>query len=180
MSENFPRATLIFGGAASGKSRYAEQLVNASGRDRVYIATAQAFDEEMKTKIARHKARRGEGWEVLEKPFAMPDAIKTIPADKVILVDCLTIWLSNYMLAKMPVEELADQLLKGLSEARAPVVMVSNETGQSVVPESELGRQFRQAQGELNQAVANYSDLVVNVMAGLPLVLKGHLPHSDT
>lgn len=176
MSDSFPKVTLIIGGAASGKSKFAERLTRAAGRPLVYVATSQAFDEEMQDKIAQHRAQRGQGWETLEKPFAMPDVLGTVGPEKIVLVDCLTVWLSNFMLAKMPTEELSGLLKSAATAAKAPVVFVTNETGSGVIPESELGRKFRQAQGELNQDVAAWADLVVSVQAGLPLVLKGELP----
>ncbi len=170
------KLTLVLGGAASGKSRFAETLVTRTGRRRVYVATAQAFDAEMAEKIARHREDRGPAWRTLEAPQDLAGALGTVTADEMVLLDCATLWLSNRLLANGQMETAAEDLLRAVALCAAPLVVVSNEVGHGIVPDHELGRQFRNAQGRLNQAVAAEAQLVVAVMAGLPLVLKGSLP----
>ena len=170
-----PPLTLVLGGAASGKSAWAERLIQAEVARPVYIATAQAFDAEMQAKIARHKVARGPDWITIEAPLDLAGALgwhDDIPA----LVDCATLWLSNHLLADTDLDTLISPLLDALAARRAPVVIVSNEVGQGIVPDSALGRTFREAQGRLNIALAAESALVVQVIAGLPNVLKGTLP----
>ncbi|MHA7827661.1 MAG: bifunctional adenosylcobinamide kinase/adenosylcobinamide-phosphate guanylyltransferase [Roseovarius sp.] len=171
-----PRLTFIFGGAASGKTAFAESLVAGSGRGRVYLATAEAHDDEMRAKIARHRELRGQGWRTIEAPTDLGRALAAISGDQAVLIDCATMWLSNHLLAENDLEQAEAELMAGLALCAAPVVIVSNELGLSVVPENALARRFRQLQGELNQKLAARSDLVVNVVAGLPQVLKGALP----
>lgn len=167
-------ATLVLGGARSGKSRHAEGLIRAKGQVRVYIATAQAFDDEMRDRIARHRATRAEdGWTTIEEPLELAAAIAAArQPGSAVLVDCLTLWLSNIMLAGRDVEEQQAALLAVLGQGDAPIVFVSNEVGLGLVPETPLGRAFRDAQGRLNQALAAHCDHVVFVAAGLPLTLK--------
>jgi adenosylcobinamide kinase / adenosylcobinamide-phosphate guanylyltransferase len=166
--------TLVLGGARSGKSRLAESLVRG---ERHYIATAQAFDEEMRDRISKHKTQRGAGWTTHEEPFAMPSKLGELDrAGRFILVDCLTLWLSNLMLAELDWEGPTTVLITVLAGVSADVVLVSNEVGLSIVPDNALGRRFRDAQGLLNQRVAAVADTVMFVAAGLPLVLKGSMP----
>jgi len=174
MAHNFslPRLTLVTGGAASGKSRLAEARVLGCGLAPVYIATALAWDDEMRAKIARHRARRS-GWRELESPIDLPGALSTLTGEEAALVDCLTLWLTNVMLAEADLQAAEDALCAALAASAAPVVCVTNEVGQGIVPDTALGRRFRDAQGRLNQRVAAQADNVVAVMAGLPLVLKG-------
>ncbi len=165
------RTVLVLGGARSGKSRYAQGLVEAASAERVMIATAQAFDEEMAERIARHKAERGEGWTTHEAPFDLIDALREeARPGRAVLVDCLTIWLSNLLLAKRDLEAATAELA-GLALA-GPVVFVSNEVGQGVIPPTKLGRVFQDAQGRANQAMARACDVVVQVTAGLPRLCK--------
>ncbi|WP_306154753.1 bifunctional adenosylcobinamide kinase/adenosylcobinamide-phosphate guanylyltransferase [Roseovarius sp. MMSF_3281] len=171
-----PRLTLVLGGAASGKSAFAESLAKRTGGPLTYLATAQVFDDEMQDKVARHRAERGAGWRTIEEPFDVGRALAKVEAHETVLLDCATMWLSNHLLAETPLAEVQGALVSGLAECPASVIVVSNETGQSVVPENALARRFRQAQGELNQVLASKAGLVVNVIAGLPLVLKGDLP----
>jgi adenosylcobinamide kinase / adenosylcobinamide-phosphate guanylyltransferase len=166
--------TLVLGGARSGKSRLAESL--AFG-EKHYIATAQAYDDEMRERIAKHQAQRGEGWATHEEPLAL--ALKLAEVDgngRFILVDCLTLWLSNLILDEHDWEGPTTALTSVLAGVQADVVLVSNEVGLSIVPDNALGRRFRDAQGLLNQRVAAVADNVVFVAAGLPLLLKGQLP----
>ena len=165
----------MIGGARSGKSRLAEALVTATGWPRTYIATAQAWDDEMAARIRAHRDGR-DGWRTVEEPHDLPAALTALPAGGVALVDCATLWLTNRMLADadMAAEEAA--LLAALAAAPCPVVVVTNEVGLSIVPDNALARAFRDAQGRLNQRMAAQAGLVVAVWAGLPLVLKGALP----
>ena len=170
------KLTLVLGGAASGKSVFAEGLVAGSGRPRVYIATAEAWDVEMKTKIARHQGARGSGWRTVEAPREVPQALGGIMPGEAVLLDCATLWLTNLMLTDADLAAQESELFQAIDACPAPVVVVSNEIGLGVVPDTLLGRRFREAQGGLNQRLAAKADLVVLVAAGLPLVLKGALP----
>ena len=166
--------TLVLGGARSGKSRLAESLARG---EQHYIATAQAFDDEMKDRIAKHQLQRGEGWITHEEQFGLPRLLAEInQAGRFILVDCLTLWLSNLILADRDRQGPTTALCDVLQCMTADVVLVSNEVGLSIVPDNKLGRAFRDAQGIVNQQVAAVADTVVFVAAGLPLVLKGSLP----
>ena len=165
--------TLVLGGARSGKSAFAEQLVEEGGLARIYIATATAGDDEMRSRIAHHRARRGEGWVTVEEPVALVDALtREATHGRAVLVDCLTLWLSNLMFAERDPEVEARRLTRFLEVAKYPVVLVSNEVGLGLVPETPLGRKFRDAQGRLNQIVAATVPNVVFIAAGLPLWLK--------
>ena len=154
------RLTLVLGGARSGKSRYAESLVMALPAPWIYVATAEARDTEMAERIAAHQARRGAGWRTLETPRDVVGALAahgTTP----LLVDCLTLWLSN------------ERLEAVLGKAAGPLVLVANEVGFGIVPDNALGRRFRDLQGLLNQRIAARADRVVLVVAGVPLTIKG-------
>ena len=168
--------SLVLGGAASGKSHYAERLVTDSGLAPVYIATAQPFDAEMAAKIAAHRTARGPGWRTVEAPLAPETALAGAAAGEAVLLDCVTLWLSNLLLADADLAAAEARLMAALGACTAPVVVVSNEVGGGVVPDTPLGRRFRQVQGGLNQRLAARADLVVAVIAGLPLLLKGALP----
>jgi len=172
----FPNLTLVLGGASSGKSNFAEKLVKSMAGRHVYLATAQAFDEEMAAKIVRHRTDRGDGWTTVETPLDAAGALGNFGSGDVVLFDCATLWLSNHMLAESDLIAQRNALMAALAKCKAPIVIVSNEVGQSGVPDNAMARQFRDAQGQLNQAIAAQCDLVVAVMAGLPLVLKGQLP----
>ena len=169
-----PAITLVLGGARSGKSRHAERLIEAAAAHGLYCATAEPGDEEMAARIAAHRARRGSFWHTVETPLALAATIAAEAAsDGPLLVDCLTLWLSNVMLADKPVEAEIAALHAALRDARGPIVLVANEVGLGLVPETPLGRQFRDAAGWLNQEIATLADRVVFIAAGLPLVLKG-------
>lgn len=174
--------TLVLGGARSGKSGYAERLARETGLARHYIATAEPFDDEMRARIARHQAdRAGDGWQTHEAPRDLADALRGASApDRVVLVDCLTLWLSNLMLADADLGEATAGLQAALAAAPGPVILVSNEVGMGLVPETPLGRAFRDAQGRLNQSLARQAQQVVFVAAGLPLILKSDQTESRT
>jgi adenosylcobinamide kinase / adenosylcobinamide-phosphate guanylyltransferase len=175
VTQTFPKLTLVTGGAASGKSAWAEGFVRQSGLKKTYMATAQAFDDEMVAKILRHQVQRGDDWHMIEAPLELAAALRTTPKG-IVLVDCLTMWLSNNLLAGNDVDPLAEALLAQLETSPAQIVMVTNEVGQSVVPDNALARQFQTHQGHMNQWIAQRADLVVAVMSGLPLALKGSIP----
>ena len=167
---------MVLGGAASGKSAFAEQLVLRQPGRPVYIATAQAFDDEMAGKIDIHRARRGADWTTIEEPLDLCGAIAGADAeDAVVLVDCLTLWLNNLMAADRDVKAATAELVQAMRRARGKIVFVANELGLGIVPENAMARAFRNDHGALNQAVAAAADRVVFVAAGLPLVLKGML-----
>lgn len=163
--------TLVLGGARSGKSRYAESLVNAVPAPWGYVATAQALDEEMRARIAHHVARRGEGWQTIEAPLAMAAALKQA-AEMPVLVDCLTLWLTNLMLGEHDIEAMLEDLEAVLKQRKGMTVLVSNEVGYGIVPMDALARRFRDEAGRLNQRMAALADQVVLVVAGLPLLVK--------
>ncbi len=162
--------TLVLGGARSGKSRRAEALVAALPPPWTYVATAEAFDDEMRARIAEHRVRREGDWRTLDAPRDLPRALAA--AEGPVLLDCLTLWLSNAMLAEADLAAETAALLAALRARTAPTVAVSNEVGSGIVPATSLGRRFRDAQGRLNQEVAAMADRVELVVAGLPLRLK--------
>ena len=164
--------TLVLGGARSGKSAHAERLVTAQAAPWVYIATAQAYDGEMRQRIAEHRARRGKGWETVEAPSDLVGALERAPAGRPVLVDCLTLWLTNHMLADSDVAAECARLTEVLSRPRGPWVVVSNEVGLGIVPDNALARRFRDAAGRLNQQVAVVADSVLMMVAGLPMKVK--------
>lgn len=166
------RLTLVIGGARSGKSTHAETLVTALPAPWAYIATAQAYDDEMRERIAHHRARRGEGWETVDAPLDLIGALEGLPSGRPVLVDCLTLWLTNHMLAEHDVEVECAKLTATLSKPRGPWFVVSNEVGLGIVPDNALARRFRDAAGRLNQQVAAVADDVVLTVAGLPLKVK--------
>ncbi len=168
--------TLVIGGARSGKSRFAEGLVVASGRVRHYIATAQAWDDEMRARIADHQVDRGTDWITTEAPLDLGPALQQAASGDAVLLDCATLWLSNHLLADHDLDAECTKLLAALSACAAPVVIVSNEVGFGIVPDNALARRFRDAQGRLNQQLAAQAGLVVLVVAGLPMAMKGALP----
>ncbi len=174
-----PSLSLIIGGARSGKSAFAERLVLSSALRPVYLATAEAGDAEMADRIAAHRsAREGAGWVTVEVPVEIAETLAKRTQGEAVLLDCATLWLANVIGAGGDVAGQTRAFLDAASDGAACVVVVSNEVGQGIVPNSRSGRQFRDAQGALNQQIAARADLVVAVMAGLPLVLKGQLPEA--
>lgn len=166
-----PSITLVLGGARSGKSRHAEGLLAACPGPWLYVATAEIRDEEMRARVDAHRARRGESWITREVPLALADCLAE--SDRPALVDCLTLWLTNLMLAEQDIEAAAGALLAALDARPAPTVLVANEVGLGIVPDNALARRFRDEAGRLNQRLAAAADYVVFLAAGLPLVLKG-------
>jgi len=168
------KITLVLGGARSGKSRYAESVIAGLPPPWVYVATAEPGDDEMASRIATHRSRRDSNWRTVEAPRDLAAALdKCAPAP--VLVDCLTLWLSNLLLAEAEADidmEIA-RLEKALASMTAPVVLVANEVGSGIVPDYPLGRRFRDLQGILNQRMAALADRVVLMVAGLPLPVKG-------
>jgi adenosylcobinamide kinase/adenosylcobinamide-phosphate guanylyltransferase len=163
--------TLILGGARSGKSALAERLIQALPPPWTYIATAEALDEEMRQRIAEHRQRRAEGWVTVEAPLALPQALTA--AQGAVLVDCLTLWLTNVILAEHDIGAATAALESALDARRAPTFLVANEVGLGIVPEHALGRVFRDAAGRLNQRLAARAERVLFMVAGLPLTAKG-------
>ncbi len=167
------RHVLVLGGARSGKTRRA--LGHADGSaEKIYVATAQAFDREMEERIAAHRQERaGHGWRTVEAPLDLAGALSPrVAADATIVVDCLTLWLTNLMLGGHAVDAATDALIAALAESPSRVVLVSNEVGLGIVPENALARQFRDAQGRLNQRLAAELGTVELVVAGLVLRMK--------
>lgn len=167
-------ATLVLGGARSGKSAFAQKAAEgaaATGRATL-IATGQAFDDEMAERIARHQADRGESWITVEAPLDLPQAVAALPADAVAVIDCLTLWLSNLMLNDSDMEAAGAALVEAVAACPARLWLVSNEVGLGLVPETPLGRRFRDEAGRLHQRLAQTVDEVFFVAAGLPLRMK--------
>lgn len=164
--------TLVIGGARSGKSAHAESLVTAQPAPWTYVATAEALDAEMAERIAGHRARRGEGWRTVEASLELAEAMRGMPPGRPVLVDCLTVWLSNQMLAGRDADEASAGLAEVLASRRGPWFVVANEVGLGIVPDNALPRKFRDLAGRLNQRVAAAADHVYFVMAGLPLKVK--------
>jgi adenosylcobinamide kinase / adenosylcobinamide-phosphate guanylyltransferase len=167
------RSALILGGARSGKSAYAQSLAEAYGSERLYLATATPGDEEMAARIARHQADRGPGWTTLEEPLDIAAALlKHAQAGRLVVVDCLTLWLSNLMLAGRDPGPAIAALADAIHALAGPVILVSNEVGMGVVPDHKLGREFRDWQGRANREIGAACNAVIFVAAGFPLQLK--------
>ena len=164
---------LVLGGARSGKSRYAERRVQAAGGACIYIATAQAFDDEMAERIAHHREDRGLHWRTVEAPIDLPEAIRAeSKSGAAVLVDCLTLWATNLLLGERDIDDATEQLVAALRAHVGPIALVSNEIGLGIVPDNALSRRFRDVAGRMNQAVAAAIDEVQFIAAGLPLALK--------
>jgi len=171
-----PKLTFVLGGAASGKSLWAENLLLGNTLDPVYLATSRVFDDEIKLKINLHKSRRSSDWLNIEADTDLSEPLQALNPEQAVLIDCATMWLSNQMMDDADLQKARTGLLMAVTECRAPVVIVSNEVGHGIVPDNALARRFREAQGRLNISLAEQADLVVLVTAGLPQVLKGQLP----
>jgi adenosylcobinamide kinase / adenosylcobinamide-phosphate guanylyltransferase len=166
------KTILITGGARSGKSRIAEAHTLELGQPAVYIATAQAWDDEMRARIAEHQARRGAEWRTVCEPMDLLGALTASDGQGPRLVDCLTLWLTNLMLAEADWRTAAQALIAALPRQQSPVILVTNEVGMGIVPDNALARAFRDAAGTLNQWVASAADEVILAVAGLPLKVK--------
>lgn len=167
------RRILVLGGARSGKSRTALELAETASVARVLIATAQAFDDEMRERIEHHRAERDLSWKTVEAPLDLAAAIRAnAGSNSIVLVDCLTLWLSNLLMNERDPSQEVNVLIDALKNITGPVVLVSNDVGQGIVPTTNLGRSFRDHQGRLNQCIAEVCDAVVFVAAGCPFLLK--------
>jgi len=175
-AKTLPKLSLVLGGARSGKSAFAEGLVTATGLPRHYIATAEAWDDEMAARIAAHQVQRGAEWTTWNAPRDVVSVLAGLSPGGVVLLDCATLWLTNHLLAEADIAGESARLIAAMQACACPVVVVSNEVGWGIVPENALARAFRDHQGRLNQQIAARAGLVVGVMAGLPIVLKGQLP----
>jgi len=165
---------LVLGGARSGKSRFAEALAAQAGHRLHYVATGRAFDDEMRERIAMHRAERGDGWTTHEEPLELAALLSRIDAeDGGILVDCLTLWITNLMMDRRDIAAESANLVAALKSLKARVVLVSNEVGLGIVPENRMAREFRDHAGRLHQLVAAAATEVYFVAAGLPLKMKG-------
>lgn len=163
----------MLGGARSGKSRYAQGRAEALTGELIYLATGQAFDDEMRDRIALHRADRGLRWSTLEEPLELAEAIMTCSKpETVVLVDCLTLWASNLILAERDTVAATQALIRALSAAPGPIILVANEVGLGIVPDNAIARRFRDVAGRLNQDVAAAVGEVVMMFSGLPIVLK--------
>ena len=167
------RVTFVLGGARSGKSRYAEGLIAAAPPPWIYVATAEALDEEMRQRIAEHRARRGDGWRTVEAPCDLAEALAGLPPTAAVLIDCVTLWLSNLLLAEADTDAEIDRLEAALAQMQGTVVLVANEVGCGIVPDNALARRFRDLQGRANQRLAARADHLVLMVAGQPLFVKG-------
>ncbi|WP_447725297.1 bifunctional adenosylcobinamide kinase/adenosylcobinamide-phosphate guanylyltransferase [Sphingomonas koreensis] len=164
---------LVLGGARSGKSRYAQARAEVLDGELLFVATAQAFDAEMAERIARHRADRGQRWSTIEAPLELAATLHAESReDRVLLIDCLTLWTSNLLLAERDIAAATDQLIEAITDAAGPLILVANEVGLGIVPDNTLARRFRDEAGRVNQRVAAAVDGVVFVAAGLPLKLK--------
>ncbi len=176
MNNLLGKNTLVLGGRRSGKSRFAEGLVLSSGLKPIYLATGRITDDEMRERVAVHRERRSSDWETVEEPLALADALRqTARKGRIVLVDCLTFWVTNLMMEKADVARECDGLVKQLGELTSPVVLVSNETGLGIIPDNKMAREFGDLAGTVNQNIAAYCDTVHFVAAGLPLTLKSEV-----
>ena len=172
MNDGNPDLVFVIGGARSGKSRYAEGRATAASAPWTYVATAQAFDEEMRARIAAHRSRRADGWINVEAPHALAEAVRRAAPDAPLLVDCLTLWLTNRLLADADLAAERADLVEAFSARRALTLVVSNEVGLGIVPDNALSRRFRDEAGVLHQAMAARAGEVHLVIAGLSIRAK--------
>ncbi|NWK96411.1 bifunctional adenosylcobinamide kinase/adenosylcobinamide-phosphate guanylyltransferase [Sphingobium lactosutens] len=163
----------VLGGARSGKSRYAQSRAEALHGRAIFIATAEAYDDEMRDRIALHQADRDHRWQTVEAPVALPDAVRSLnDPGNILLVDCLTLWLSNLLLMDADLAAAGAQLMQSIAIFEGQVILVANEVGLGIVPDNALARRFRDEAGRLNQSIATIADEVMLITAGLPLRLK--------
>ncbi len=168
----------VLGGCRSGKSTYALQTAeNVNGNKKIFVATCQPQDEEMAQRVARHQKERGQRWTTIEEPLHLPEAISEhSPHADVMLIDCLTLWVSNLLMddnEEAQLKNVISRLTDAMKKTACPLIVVSNEVGTGIVPENQLARQFRDVTGWLNQAVAGCASKVVWVVAGIPVTVKG-------
>lgn len=166
-------STLVLGGARSGKSVYAEKILKNSQKPKVYIATGEARDVEMFERISLHQERRGDDWQTIEAPLDVCRALEQVPVDSIVLMDCVTLWVSNLMAAERNVEAEVLDFCERLTVQKSDVVIVSNEVGLGIVPDNALARRFRDEAGRANQLIADACEKVVFIAAGQALVMKG-------
>nr|CAD6413405.1 bifunctional adenosylcobinamide kinase/adenosylcobinamide-phosphate guanylyltransferase [Rhizobium sp. Q54] len=168
------RTVLILGGARSGKSAFAERMARETRLDRHYVATGQAYDDEMRDRIERHRSDRGTGWATHEVRTELVECLRQIDSDRhVVLVDCLTLWLTNLMMANADISPAVEGLAEHLRSHSGRLLLVSNEVGLGIVPDNRMAREFRDHAGRLHQQIAAVADEVYFVAAGLPLKMKG-------
>ena len=169
-----PQTVLVLGGARSGKSAFGERMIAASGLERVYVATSQIHDDEMRERVDQHKARRGPEWTTVEEADDLEGALlREARQGRAVLVDCLTLWVTNLMMAEADISARAANLCAALEKTESPVVLISNEVGLGIVPDNAMARAFRDHAGRLHQDIAAVADNVYFIAAGLPLKLKG-------
>ena len=166
--------TLVVGGARSGKSAFAERLIGASDLAPVYVATAQIFDDEMRDRVAEHRVRRGADWALIEEHDDLEGVLRReATRGRAVLVDCLTLWVTNLMMAEADIQARSFALIDALAAAEGPVVLVTNEVGMGIVPDNAMARDFRDHAGRLNQEIAAHAAQVYFMAVGLPLKMKG-------
>ena len=164
--------TLIIGAAASGKSQYAEDILNNNVGKKLYLASANIYDEEMQEKVNKHKERRGSEWTTIAEPLDAVHYIENLNIKEIMLFDCATMWLTNHFLEKSNIYHEIDLLVNSIKSSKGTIITVTNEVGSGIVPDNSMAREFRELQGKLNQKLATVASLVVTVIAGIPLILK--------
>lgn len=172
----FPKLTLVTGGISSGKSLWVEGFVKRASKRKTYLATAMPLDDELNEKIRQHQERRGENWQLLEDPFTDGSVFLKFGESDIILFECMSTWLGNLLYKKVDLEVHLNNFLANLTTSNANIVVVSVESGSGVIPMDETSRTFVKELGTLNRRIAGISDLTILITAGLPLVIKGHLP----
>lgn len=168
--------TLVIGGCRSGKSGHALDLANGMGNNKIFLATCVPEDEEMRQRVSRHQAERGAGWTAVEVPVHLSEAVQNLgKGADVLLIDCLTLWVSNLMMGNEPPDHVpahTERLVQSLKAAHCPVILVTNEVGAGIVPDNALARRYRDAVGRVNQEVAACADRVIWTVAGIPVTIK--------
>ena len=164
--------TLIIGAAASGKSQYAEDILNNNVGKKLYLASANIYDKEMQEKVNKHRDRRGSEWTTIAEPLDAVHYIENLNIKEIMLFDCATMWLTNHFLEKSNIIYEIDLLVNSIKSSKGSIITVTNEVGSGIVPDNSMAREFRELQGKLNQKLATVASLVVTVIAGIPLILK--------